>query len=633
MAKGKKLEYEASKDVLKQTQTRLENLDIQIVNVRLKIEEVLDVLHKHEQAIANKKEQYDEYERLKIDNPLFAHAFAVRKKLNITLKRKQDRENDLEDLEQKLNDLTEERKQLSVDSEKGIPAFDPFQKQLDNPSLKKDFYFAGGTYWNQRNSRFKTYQDVFTPHRAYASYRIRSARDGKYYNDHEDRIPLSNCIVDPSRFTEKFLSEFGLADLSDCLTPLQKITAKTEAIPEVAGFFEHLQPASELKGGKLHHNYRFYVLEGLDPAHNGKMISAKYTGTLPEGEDYKTLTTFQDIYSARRSAEHTANNLDDKGVRILEIEAFVRQVHQDVLKIRANDPKKEGKKEEARRKLEEAFNRLKRATSFRGKKAAIKIESVADLKDSSGKDNPSVVCTKLLGAITEIKERYPQVVDKRKYSVEDSTLLSRQILAHEGDLDLYFTGFNKVCEKLVSAQSSVVFKDVPEERVGNQRKYTTNAILKPLDDLPDLGNLTVRPFNLYAAKLQEKRKSIEEGVYERDIKKTREEAVKAFVISKIFQIQKKFESVLREVSVEKSTDWKGLQEKMKSILGIADKREVFPDVEVNSYKDIYAGLIGQMQDVIDLLEGFLKSSDEKSNETLKKNLEEIDFPATLSKLN
>ncbi len=632
MAKGKKLEYEASKEVMEQTQKRLRNLDIQIVNVRLRIEEVLDVLHKHEQTIANKQKYYDEYEKLKIDNPLFAHALDERKKLELTLKHKRDRENEIEVLEQELDDLADEQKQLRVDSEKGIPAFDPFQKQLDNPSLKKDFFFAGSDYWNQRNSRFKTYQDVFTPHRVYKSYRIRPAREGKYYNDHEDRIPLSNCIVDPSRFTETFLNEFGLADLSDCLTPLQKIKAKTEAIPKVAGFFEHLQPMAEIRGGRLERNYRFYVLERFNPAHDGKMICTKYSGTLPEGEDYKTAKTFQDIYSARRSAEHTANNLDDKGVRILEIEAFVRQIHQDVLNIRANDPKKEEKKKEACKNLEEAFNRLKRATNFRGKKAAIKIESISDLKDSRGQDNPTVACTILLGAITEITKRYPQVIDKRKYSVEDATLLSRQILACEGDMDLYFGGFNKVCEKLVSAQSSVVFKNVPEERVGKQRKYTTNAILKPLDDLPSLGNLKVRPFNLYAAKLQEKKQSIEDGVYERDIKKTREEAVKAFVISKIFQIQKKFESVLREVSVEKSTDWGDLHNKMRSVLDIANGREVFPDIEVDSYKDAYAALTKQIQDVIDLLEGFLKSSDEKSNEILKKNLEKIDFPSVLSEL-
>jgi hypothetical protein len=200
-------------------------------------------------------------------------------------------------------------------------------------------------------------------------------------------------------------------------------------------------------------------------------------------------------------------------------------------------------------------------------------------------------------------------------------------------LDLYFEGFNKVCERLVAAQSSVVFKDIPDEKIGNQKKYTTNVILKPLNDLPDLENLNVRPFNLYASRLEEKKKLIEEGVYERDIEKTRDEAIKAFVISKIFQIQKQLESVIREVSVKESTDWADLHAKISHIKDIANEREVFPDIKVASYKNIYeTELVRKIQDVIDFLEKLFGSSDENSNEELKKELEKIDFCAILSKL-
>ncbi len=629
MGKGKKPEYKASKDVNEQTQTRLHNLDIQIVNVRARLEKALDILDKHEQTIINKQKYYEEYKKLKVENPLLAHAIDKKRKLELTLSNKQKKEYEIEDLEEKLDDLAELQEQLRIDI-KRIITFDPFQEQLDNPDLRDHFFFAGKRYWKQRNSRFKTYQDLYTSHH---SYRIRPAREGKYWNGHEDKVPLKHCVTDPSRFTDKFLEEFGLADLSGDLTPLQKMEIKTEAIPKVAEFFEHLQPMSEAKRGRLQQNYRLYVVEGYDPVHDGKIIRVQYTGTLPEDEDYKRTSTFQDIYSVRRSTEHTANNLDDKGTRILDIGTSVQQTHKDLLDIGADDPKKEEEKEKARQNLTTALNNLAKVTSFRGRSAAKVLRSISDLKDSLGRDNPGAVCAQLLGVIDNLKKRYPQVIDKRKHLLEDSTYLSRQISANEVDLDLYFTGFNEVCEKLVMAQASVVFKDIPDERIGEQRKYTTNVILKPLDDLPDLENLNVRPFNLYASKLDKKKKLIEEGVYERDIEKARNEAIKAFIISKIFQVQKELELVIRDVSVKESTDWEDMHERMSHIKDIADEREVFPDVEIESYKKIYGTeLVEKIQNVIKFIEGLFEASDEDSNKELKKELEKIDFTTILDQL-
>ena len=645
MAKGtgKKPAYQNSKEVESQTRRKIDNLDIQIVNIRLRLEKALDVLHIHEQTISNKQEYYDEWEKLKTDNPLLAHAFDKKRKLNFTLDRKRKKEFEIEELEQQLDELVELQRQLRVDIKRML-TFDPLHAQLNNPDLDKHFFFAGTRYWKpynseaegedrrgmMRNSRFKTYQDIFVSHH---SYRIRPTREGMYWDGHEDTIPLKHCIVDPSRFTDKFLRQFGLADLSGELTPLQKMEVKTEAIPKVAGFFEHLQPMPELKKGKTKRNYRLYVLEDYDPAHDGKIIYPKYTGTLPGDEDNKTVRVFQDIYSTRRSAEYTANNLDDKGAKILDVEIFVRQIHKDVLEIRKDDPEKEEKKEKAREKLARAFDNLKKATNFRGRRAAKILKRISDLKDRLGRDNPGAVCAQLLGAIDEIKERYPQVVSKRKHSLKDCTLLSRKISEHERDMGFYFEGFNKVCDKLVSAQASVVFKDVPEERVGNQRQYTTNAILKPLGDLPDLENLNVRPFNLYAIKLEEKKRLIEEGVFERDIEKARNEAIKAFIISKIFQVQKQLEEITRDIAVRGSTDWADLHERTSHVKDIANEREVFPEIEVESYKSVYEiELVQKIQDVIDFIEGLFESSDEDSNEELKKELEKIDFSGILSKL-
>ena len=616
----------------RQTEDQKKRTEKRAVKKEKDVDSGYDRLDKIGKTADNKQQAYEKYQDLIGEDPEAAKALWEKKKLAATWERWDKKNEAIKKWRTELDDLLDLKKQLEADLPVIKEEFSPMKDQAEHPVTKKEFYKGR---WNIRNSRFKLFQDIFTPPR----FRMRPRKTGCYSRTPYDQIPLEHCVVNPEWIPNWFLEEYFGVDLPKDLTPFQKMQRKADAIPRVTDFAEqHITfLSSPTAYGGEEFNYRLLIVDDFNPQHDGKIFYPRYRGAAPEHKDRKIIQVYESAYEARRRTEYASRGYEDELRQIAAIETRIKTIHRKVGSIRADDPQKEDKKKEVREKLVKEAELIQHFTNYYKHIAYAILKKTMDLKDVRGVDNPSAACTRLLKFLRVFKERFPQIFKKSGFVEEDKNMLTMIIAQSEAVLEQYFDGFKEVCERLAKAKKATIFKDA-DERIGNQREYATKAILGDLDYLSDLSELNIRPFNLYGAKIQEKIKAIKDGIHNRDFEMTRQEAIKAFVVCKIFKVQEELEEVIREISLLPLETHIGvLLEKANRLHELVKAREVFSDIEVESYKAVYEELEKRIGELVESLEDYEKekpTQEERQEiyQNMKKDLEEIDFPTILAEL-
>ena len=610
---------------------RIEELRSRLKDSR-KIEKEEELLEKLSATIRNKQPAYERYQKLYTGDPEAAKEYWEKMKLSVTWNKLREKFLEVLDLNRQLKGIPDLRKELERELE-AISEFKPMEEQANNPITQEHFRKADSKEWGKsRSSRLKLAQDIFTPPRK----RRVPKEEGLYENTPHDEIPLECCVFNPSLIPNRFLERFKLTEkFTKDMTPFQKMKRKAEAIPDVKTFFEHLEPL--FKGV-----YRLLVLKDYDPEFDGIIIYSRYLGMLPEPVDRKIMQVFDNVYSARRKTEHEDKGYEAELPKIKSAELRIRAINKQVGAIRAKDPDRELKEEEACKKLAEEIKELQRITNYYKRSAREVLKNIAELKDSLGRKNLAATCAQLLTVLRHIKERPQQIFGKSKYTSKDRNILNLYISEGEPVLQACFRGFKELCQELSNAglakRKKRKTKSKQVELLGDQNGYLSRAIFAHLESLPDFSGLPVRPFNLYIRKLQEKCNAIIKAMKASDYETVRDESLKAYVICKIFEVQKVMEKVLRDISLLPLETHVGvLFEKAKKLDKVVKGREVFPNMEVKSYKAVYGELEKKIGDFVRGLEHY-KEKDlppEKRKvmySRLKEFLEEIDFEAILAEL-
>jgi len=612
------MEYPKLKD---QTEKDLSKLDVEITNVRRKLEKALDILHKHKLAITNKQRFYHRYLELKEEDPRAADELYEKKKLGISLDRKRNKEAEIEILEQTLQELVELQGRLRIDL-KILPDFSPIEDQFD--LIKSEFSWVTKKEWNrQPNSKFKTFQNIFGP----AGRRILPKQGGIYDGEHGDNIPLDICVLDPRYVRDWFLEEFDLADLPDDLTRLEKMRVKASLKPQIAELFEHSNPMSPYGSGGDKKNYRLLVVEDYDSTHDGKIIAPFYLGRISRDPDKKAIQVFDNAYSAHRKGEYIEKGYTKERGKIFGMKRRVESIRRNIQGMKANDPRRP----EVEDALAAIVVELEQVTNFYKHEAYDIFKKVRQIKDKRDKHNPGATCAQIVKALSLLEERMPQIFEKSKAMHEDKETLSVHIQDGKSVLDQCFYDFKDICGLVYDTQKAEAHGPL----FGNG--VEKGDIEKRLERLPDIDSLKIRPFNQYGAKLAEKVELIKKAMQEDNQETVRNESVKAFVICKIFHIQHEREKILRDISLvpeETSVDFLlGMARRLQSV---TEAREVFPDVQVG-YHGVYENLQERVKGLTRGLQHYDKqvlSQDEKREmyTRLKEYLEEIDFSAILEQL-
>lgn len=622
------IDYEKRRnDRLKEANIKkIAKLEEDILRTREKIYRTAAVLVKHETAYKNKQKYYDEYERLKEEDPESAQEIWEKRKLGVTKTNVEGRTKDIKDMEGGIPATEELLDKLNREINE-ILAFNPIRDQLQ--SVQGEFRKTTKKEWGRiPNSVFKTMQDIFVP----PGHRVVPKEAGIFDREFRDNLPLDACIIDPERIPEWFLEDFGIAEFPKGLTSFEKLKIKTESIPEVIRLFQHLKPMSPYDPRAKGDKYRLLAVEGYNDVHDGKIIAPRFLGKVSRDEDRKFMQVFNSAYSAHRKAEYIEKGYSRESGKIHGMKQRIESIRKQIQGMKDNDPKKD----EIIEKLAAEIEELKNVTSYFKHEAYDIFKEVRNikLKDKRGKHNPGRACARIVGALGRLDKRLPEIFEKSKASYEDKYTLSMRIDGAKAVLNQGFRDFRDICDLIYNEQKAEDYGPL----FGKKSEDLAGDINELLEKLPDFDSLKIRPFNQCADKLKKKVELIKKGLEKGERETVRNEAIKAFVICKIFKIQDERENILHDISlVPEETSVEFVLNMAKRLQKATEAREVFPNVKVG-YHDVYADLQEKVKVLREKLQEYeeMELTPDKRREMykrLKKYLKKIDFPAILNDLN
>lgn len=564
-------------------EARISQLESRIETTRARLTKEKDVLAKHEIALGRKE--------------------ASGKEIGVSQQRVDKKREEILHLEGQIEEMTaivgivrEETKRLL--------GFHPVQDQLDK--LPKGFRRAREGEWNIPNSRFKTFQDIFTPSEA----RVVPSVSGRLSQQMYDELPLTACPVDPERIPDAFMKRFGLGSLEG-LDSFGKMERKTEAIPAVRDLFAHLTHLEAYHS----HTYRVFVVQEYAPEHDGKIILTAYTGTQPEEKDHKIMQVYDSAYEAQRRSIYADRQYVDEREKLHGIKARVAQIRTEMGGVKKDDPKRVELNERLNKELDTLGHHVTNVHKAHG---ADILRKIREMRDSRGRHNPGSSRAEIDTLFRELDERLRQTFGKSPRIVADSRILNVEINRGKEVLDGNYHGLSFLCDAIEDG----------ELLAGLNKKF---------HGLPDAEGLTARPFNLYADKLRQKKAGLRAALDAGDREQMKSEALGAYIACKTFQIQHERENILRDIAASPmEVTIESLLARARGLSDLVTSKETLKEVRIG-LNEPYRQMVKRIMDLVRGLEAYKRRKLPDSErlemyERMKKYIEEIDFTEILEKL-
>lgn len=564
-------------------ESRIDKLEEGIVATRDRLSHEKEILTKHEITLNRKNERGVE--------------------VGITQERLDKKKEVITLLETKLEEM-EVMAQLLRGQFLRLLSFNPVQDALDN--LPPKFRLVRGREWEVTpGSPSRTFQDIFTPPEARI---VPNYKRGPSYSEYQ-RQPIDPCPVDPAYIPDWFMDEFELGRL-DGLSDFEKLERKAEAIPEVKNIFKHLQPLN-VYGRK---SQRIMVMQDYDEDHDGKVLVTSYTGRQKKEDDRKTMQVFDSAYEAHRRMIHADQGYEMEQEKLDGIKGRTKGVLGDTKGVKKDDPRRE----QLSSRIESELEILGKVLSYHKVEAADILADVSSLKDSRDRHNPGAACCRIVKVIDLLEARLPQIYHKSRYVNDDKKMLNKSIHMGRGALEEARVASLNLCEALENGSDG-------------------SEIVRNVSLMPELEDLKLRPFSLYAAKFAEKKEELKAALLAGDKKAFRDAAINAYVACKTFEVQHERERILRDIAASPmQTSIESLLERVKRLLGIVASKETFRDVRTG-HNEAYREMSAKVNNTVKGLETYHRMKLTESErlamyERLKAYLEEIDFTEILEKL-
>ena len=576
------IDQDRSQKMTSACEARISQLETRIEKTRARLIKEREVLAKHEIALGRKE--------------------ASGKEIGVSQERVDKKREQITGLEDQIEELTALCEILRQEIGR-LLGFHPVKDQLNQ--LPKGFRRAGEKEWEIPNSRFKTFEDIFTPPEA----RVVPSVSGRLSRQIYDGLPLTACPVDPARIPDWFIKEFGLGSLEG-MDSFEKQERKTEVIPEVRRIFEHLSPL------EAYHNstHRVLVVQGYAPEHDGKIMMTAYSGREPENRDRKIMQVYDSAYEAQRRSSYIDRQYTGEREKIRDMRGRLRQIGKELEGMKKGDPKKE----EIEKRLSAEVETLGHVTNIHKVQAADILEDITDIKDKLGRVNPGRTCARMVRARNLLSNRLPQIFEKSPRVTADARILTAEINRSKEVLDGNYHALSFICDAIEDGE-------------------LLEGLNKKFQGLPDLDDLTTRPFNLYAGKIQQKKAGLRAALDTGDREKMKSEALSAYIACKTFQIQHEREIILRDIAASPmEVTIESLLSRARGLSDLVTSKETLKEVR-SGQNEPYRQMAKRIMDLVRGLEAYRRrklSDDERlaMYERMKKYIEEIDFTEILEKL-
>jgi hypothetical protein len=513
---------------------------------KTKLAEGRKILKQHNKVAENKAYEYalsqayldcdeDDTEEDKEDGLLIAHGIWQEAKIGHTMdliEKKADQ------IRKRIKWIEELRKRINRTRGliRAIGNFRPNQKQAKRKVVQDEFVFAPGSKWlewtkerrrmqeRRYNSRFKTFVDIFSR----PNYRIFPKQEGKFGQRDFDHLPLDPVVVDPEKISDSFLTtlecrKHGIHPVSG-KHQIDRLRAKEKMIPAVKRFFErHVSPLNRAGWDDEDVNWRLLVIKGYSPYHDGKIIHPRFDTSKDPDERNKVMTVYGSAYSARRNSSRLYGEYEKESDLLYRIKWHLELVRKELMSVKKGDSNESNVLKESKKKLKKLLEYLgnpkdsknpRKPDNVYKSSAYERLLTTAELKDIRGRINKGASLSKLVVICDDLQDRLEEVDDTSIAGPENQNTLNSEINQSENVLESYGDAFQACID------------------TGEESRGKFEALNGTLD------KVRVRPFNLYARRLQvciKKMKAESDPDVKTDL------ARRGLAITNLFKIQKHVE--------------------------------------------------------------------------------------------
>jgi len=518
------------------------------------LKKTLEIVDSREKTMEKKMGFFERHVELAVSDPKEAEALWTQKKLGVSQNRIEAARKQAVQLREKIGRMEARRKDLEADQVR-LSDFSPLKQQIENPVVKREF-ILGPDRQRKPNCKFSTFEHLFTP----LAYRLNPKEDGVSW----DKLSVEHCIADPQLIPDAFVEEMGLAELPLDLTEFQRLRLKADAISKLKRLFRESEPMKRYsKGGGPIPNPRLLMVRRFGPEQDGKILHTHFRGENDDANDRKILQVFDSAYTAYRKTLHVDRRYDREASLILQTEERIRDLNRRLASIRKGDPDAETLKEGIRQSLAKEAEALAASRNHFKHSAAEALASVADLRDSRGRENPAAACARLLKVIRFVKSRTPEIFNKSQFGAEDKQSLKEAIDRSEAIFGQLIATLSRVGSHLETPKRMPADPKENRALIARQRAFVFGQLMKPLETLTP-----IRPFKLYSSFLFSRFQKLLSASTNHNRAQMMKAVREALDALKVFVLQAHVERLLAEVSVPKDLNNEALRRMATKAKGV-----------------------------------------------------------------
>lgn len=470
--------------------------------------------------------------------------------------------------------------------------------------------------WNRvPNSRFKRFQEIFCHPHHFAVPRFELDAEGRVLFPGKpdfNSLPLQACLVSPDRIPDQFAADLGLCDFTeDHGKPWSRLKKKALVIDRLKLMWESAEPLQE-----KHH--RLLLIQ--PPTQDTRL---RYNGT--EGPDRSTIGTI--LYTREEENGHQQKNLEHNGhfapkrrtaqyfdsaygahrktfhenqVYLHEI-TLLTELQEDlttlnrVLNVEWRKGIGDERRAELRIETQQLFLRfcdlLKACQNKYKVHAHDLIAGVSELRDKRGKENMTVVMTKMIAAIGQLAQRFNDMYPKGGYNQQDQMVLQRHIEREEKLMKDFRVSLVRHAPVLEASHPLFEAEQLSPEARGTLVRQIEIAMGLHMRSLE---RVCLEPLHTYALRLQEKAAKLHRALHEGDRDRAMDVTVEMHVMGKLQAVRTCFEHIKRFVIDAEQVPVERIRNFVAALEQLFSERQLFPDRIVDGYREPFEAIERQL---------------------------------------
>ena len=437
----------------------------------------------------------------------------------------------------------------------------------------------------QTNSRLKVTMDMFVR----PEWRGLPKQTGEYEGIDYDDVSLDRVPFDPALIPDSFLD--GLGWVVPNGHELDRLREKRKYIPAVKQLMEEcvfpLNMSGSGKGDRM--NYRLLVVSGHKQMNEGKIIVPRTNTEDDIYERHKEPSIFTSAYAVGRQAGHVTKNYEKESQIITSENSNLKALHKRLLKLKKHNPDYETERNKIKEGLGGIVDTLTGSITFYKRVAYEALSCAANLKDKLGRDNFGASLARLVKVMDRLEKRLDESFDTSLAFPENAKTIDAVIYNGENTIEQYGQAFTE---------------------------YIESGSISRFGGLVDtLQELRVRPFNLYAQRIEDFIKVMNQHRGKPELRKIA--AIKGLAVTRLFAVQKGVENVLYKLGND-ATDIDMAKIFMRQTKALAI------GLAVGQYKSIFNKVVAHIEEI--------EAEEHETTKKIKTHLKELNFEELLNQI-